>query len=237
MIKIAIIFFIYISLSSLIFASSFSPNDTTKDIFTLTSNIYNYSKRYKNVKRGTIIPKYSFMRKIPLTIIIENKSNWSFKEVMKELRSAENLYSECKVSFSPIEYITGDVTIEQWESDFAFFDDSTIFPITNKPIVIFDEHSRTPGLKLGAGYANPVSAYWTDEINVNSLFIFHRGYLLKKERPLNHQNYSLLGHELAHVLLNTGHNEIIGNILNGSLESRQDHFTEHQCEDIKSFKN
>lgn len=172
-----------------------------------------------------------FTKKIPLTVVVTKRSTFKLDEVTREIRLAEEVFSQCEFSFSPITIVeartTMGVAYSSDGSDEPFFSGS---PFVNRPVIVMDYISQKPkSVDPGAraGYANFPKYTDLDSPSLHTGFVFKLGTYLQRETAratkekllsigeggLTPDTYSVLAHELAHILFNSGHSKEHYNIL------------------------
>lgn len=200
---------------------------------------------FKNTQIRVIAPSTHFEIKAPLNLLVLNEpewnnSSWSIEEVISELRIAEEIYSECKVSFGPI-------TVIQTESgqntfglgtDYNFeLDKQLLNPalLSTRPTVIFKRDGGSYSWHIGtiARYFTPYGS--TGEgILLGNVSVSYALLKQTQQNPSPHKDYSILAHELAHAFWNTGHIEAEdGNILNGTWETKGRLINGDQCKALR----
>ncbi len=178
-------------------------------------------------------PSTDFNRKIPLKLVVIKRSTWSKEQTVSEIRRVEAIFSQCEFSFSPITIVQTSITsnpmYDVYGSDVNLMDDGVF---KGRPLVFIDEKRPASMNPNNAGYAN--TKYWAKErISVNSAFVFNKGYEFNKLKLSPERDYSVLAHELAHLLFDERHNKEDQNLLCGSeVGCTGSEIAPEQCESI-----
>lgn len=182
---------------------------------------------WENIK-----PSYSFSKKIPLHLVILNNSTWNIEGVIKRIRKTEKIYSQCRLSFFPIKILT--LKNQNFNSSFNFHEKEDIdiineLKIDHRPLIIF-AHKNTAAISSDA--YSWIDKHGVESTRKNVAFIF--SHWKRTQRYLKIfdgiTKYSVLAHELGHILLNSStHEDIPNNIMGIKKAPMGDGFTEDQC--------
>lgn len=175
-------------------------------------------------------------KRLPLTVVIDNESQWRSSRINYILEKTKEIFSvNCDISIAPITI----VKIQHYNfnnldcrNDFLFTAD--LPQGIHRPLVGLTNTLSCRYSGWG-GYANPL--YWEDhnkeDLSLDTAFIAYTMWENFYPR-LPIAGDVLLAHELLHILLNRGHNQLNNNVLSSNRAKRGYEITESQCKDIRN---
>lgn len=193
---------------------------------------------FSDTKISVIAPSTSFATRSPLTLVLFAESKWTPELILQELRDTERIYAQCGVSFRPITLIeTSSKPAKKWWSDFNAKADAKIFNsrvMTASPTILYRWAGGSyswPRYYLESDIEGGPAAY--PQLLDNAVVSF-KGYQDNKNSAYIPADYSVTAHELAHILLNSPHNFIYGDLLCGGPTCKGTHLAPESCEKIRA---
>jgi hypothetical protein len=163
--------------------------------------------------------------RLPMTAFIQS-GTWPENEVVYRLERTRNYYQRCGIDLYPIRAVFGHkigwddalVAPDQLKGSFNPHGANGLFVIFMKH---FTNYPTT-------GLAGP--RYWVKHVfALNTIYMASNTLRYEKEIDTS---YDVLSHEVAHVLLDSLHNTISGNVLSESYDGMN--ITSEQCASIRS---
>jgi hypothetical protein len=196
---------------------------------------WNDHSEYSETEISSIKPSTGFTAVSPLELIVVKGSEWTPELIVSEFRRVEQLYSQCQVSFSPVTLVQAKYSLpnDKQPNDLSVAGDSLMFPkdvLKTRPAVLFRRYGISYSIPQARLEFLPTAPPHLVDVAVVSYFSWNYAF----EYPPPHPGYSVFAHELAHVLLNVGHNQDDGNILCGTEECKGTTFSEAQCKELRA---
>jgi hypothetical protein len=163
-------------------------------------------------------PSTHFAHTSPLTVVLLKNSSWTTAEAVQKIRRTEQIYAQCRVSFSPITLISlnqslgSTMDIDHAEDYFANTGPLS-FP---RPVVwLYDREKNNTN---EGGFSMRFGAVGLGSPLLDQAVLF-RSYALAPEReypissPMLEGHYEVMAHELGHVLFDEPHLIQDGNLM------------------------
>ena len=185
----------------------------------------------------------SFKNHIAINIVLA-KGQWEKEEIFKRFEKARKIYQNCDVDLIINKFIEFDW---KFPTKGLFYDLSDDFKdryedgaqqflvdlnLSKKPLVIFFDSFDE--------YINKIATSFPRESTSKDSLVVNTAWITNKVNDANYKekepdSYSVLAHELGHILLNEGHN--LGfepNLMHYKIEMLSDKLTDKQCLKIKN---
>lgn len=175
---------------------------------------------------------------IPLTVIHLKNSKWQLSDIKIAIERTKKIYKqECEITLSPLLLVSTNHAMGS-----ELNSDDPVDYIDIKSIIMNDAAYKPAVFMLDKDLSD-IPTYggtsWSTHgtaILFNSYPVYNRKGLIVDFKHDRHQQYEIMAHELAHLLLNEGHNNIRGNILNQSRDQRTNRFTQAQCSKLRDTR-
>lgn len=173
---------------------------------------------------------------MPLKVFITSSSVWDDSAVLAEMRQVNQIFSRCGFGFSEIE-------INSIETNTPSFDKSEVADLvkaTDRESKRFAQELSLFFIKQVHGRlakVSPLGVSWGRKDSVaksyaNFAVITDRALKIKNQHYYS-EDYSILAHELGHILLNTNHVDF-KNLMAGQVALLDGSLTSEQCRQINS---